>query len=240
MTNEERMKLNVMQKLIKARQSFLKSVKGPSGTNIKLEYSYFELKDIVPRATQIFANVGLLGVMSLNKKTAFMKIYNVDNPDEAPIVFSAPYVEANVIVSRAGNDVTTPIQARGSTITYFRRYLWMMALDVVENDSIEENNGLNQDDEEEVKPKAKKPATTQERKEIKEELTAADDNADDLQIQGLKAACKKLMELDKEKEEFVQSIAMKTEGMTKISREACETLVKKINDMIAEYQEVEK
>lgn len=239
MTNEERMKLNGMQKLIKARQSFLNKVKNKSGVNIKLEYDYFELKDIVPIATGIFNNLGLLGVVNLTEEVASMSIYNVDNLEEPPIVFSAPYIEASQIYSNAGKEVTMPIQARGATITYFRRYLWMMVLDIVESDPVEEE--MKKENVEVAKPKKQsKPKSQKERKEIKEELTAAEDQADELQIKGLKAACKKLVELDKDKEEFVQTIAMKTKGMTEVTRDQCEKLVNKINDMIAEYSEVKE
>lgn len=234
MTAEERKTANVYQKLINARLSFLNQHAKKSGKNIKLEFTYFELEDIVPLATRIFSNRGLLGVPNISREEAVMSIYNVDNPAEEPIVFRLPYTEAPKIISNAGNEVTNDIQALGASITYLRRYLWMVVLDIVEADDVDPNLT-------DEKPEPKNiPATPQQRAEIKEELTAADEQADELQIKALKEACKKLMELDKDKEEFVQNIAMKTKGMTKITRSACEELVKGINAMIAEYKEEKK
>lgn len=236
MTLEERKAANVYQKLINARLSFLNQHAKKSGKNISLEFLYFELKDIVPIATRIFHSRGLLGVPEITEEAAKFYVYNVDNPNEEPIVFTIPYEKAPTIESNKGKMVTNPMQALGSSITYLRRYLWMVALDIVEEDDIDRE--LKEDEPEKKPAKKKAPATPKERAEIKEELTAADDQADELQINALKAACKSLMELDKDKEDFVQEIAMKTEGMTKISRTACEEVVKKINAMIAEYKEV--
>ena len=68
------------------------------------------------------------------------------------------------------------MQALGSEITYARRYLYQLVLDIVENDSIEPTIGANADKEVE-KPKAgrKPPATAADRKQAVEELTGAGD-----------------------------------------------------------------
>ena len=45
------------------------------------------------------------------------------------------------------------------------------------------------------------------------------------------------MSKDESQEEFVQQIAMKTAGMTKVTRSQCEQLVNKINEMLAQHKE---
>ena len=40
-----------------------------------------------------------------------------------------------------------------------------------------------------------------------------------------------------EAEEFIQTIALKTEGFTKISMSACEALIENLENMLAEYGE---
>lgn len=60
--------------------------------------------------------------------------------------------------------------------------------------------------------------TAEKRQEIKSELTSApEDAASEEQVATLKAELKKLMELDAEQESFVQNVAVKTEGFTKIT-----------------------
>ena len=48
-----------------------------------------------------------------------------------------PYTPIAPIVSNAGNQVINEMQATGSSITYIRRYLWQLVLDIVEHDSID-------------------------------------------------------------------------------------------------------
>ena len=244
--------MNVRQKLAKARLYFLNKKVQKSGKNMKLEFKYFELEDIVPPAIRIFASVGLVTETDINETTASMKVYNADNPDEAPLVFSVPFRENDPIISKSGAIVTNKLQTIGSSITYLRRYLWMAVLDITEPDEVDATLGETETEEpEEITPpnvekaeKAKKetakkstPATAEDRKKAKIKLTGADEQADDLQIKALKAACKELMSKDESQEEFVQQIAMKTAGMTKVTRSQCEQLVNKINEMLAQYKE---
>lgn len=63
----------------------------------------------------------------------------------------------------------------------------------------------------------------------------ADGNATEEQITSLKAACKTLTDKDGEQEEFVQQIALKTEGFTKIAASACDELIKNLEEMVATY-----
>ena len=55
-------KMNVYQKLALARKMFLDEAPKKSGTNDHSEYDYFELEDIVPAQTRIFAELGLIEV----------------------------------------------------------------------------------------------------------------------------------------------------------------------------------
>lgn len=231
-TPKEEKVLNVYQKLIKARQMFLNGGAKKTGKNMALEFKYFELADIVPLATEIFNEVGLIAIVSYDMENALMNVVNTDNPDEV-ISFTSPmrFTEPN--------RGTNPLQALGASHTYLRRYLYMMALDICEPDSVEPALKKEVTEDTEVptpaSAKAKKPATKEEREEIKKELTNTDGMADELQIKALKAALKKLKEIDPSQEEFIQQIAVKTDSFTKIAKGACETLVLKIGEMIENY-----
>lgn len=223
--------LNVYQKLIGAREQFLNSDIQKTGKNMHLSFKYFELDDIVPTATRIFATYGLIGLVNFTADTATMTIVNVENPFEESIIFTAPFNQIAPIVSNAGKQATNEMQALGSSITYMRRYLYMMALDICESDTIDANIGKGESAPAPT-PERKAPATPEQRQEVKQELTAPADNATTLQIKGLKNVLKKLKDADPSKEEMIAQIAVQTQGFTVISKSDCETLINRISAML--------
>ena len=227
---------NVYQKLIKAREQFLNSDVQKTGKNMHLSFKYFELEDIVPTATRIFATQGLIGVVNFTADTATMNIINTDNPEES-IVFAAPFNQIAPIVSNAGKQATNEMQALGSSITYMRRYLYMIALDICESDSIDANLGKGEASAPAVDTPKAPPATPEQRQEVAQNLTNKDGNASALQIKGLKAVLKKLKETDPSKEEMIAKIAVQTEGFTVITKSDCEALIQRITAMLEGGQE---
>lgn len=221
--------LNVYQKLLAARAKFLEADIQKTGKNMHLSFKYFELDDIVPTATRIFSEVGLIPIVNFTADVATMTIVNTDNPWEETIKFEAPFNQIAPIVSNAGKQATNEMQALGSSITYMRRYLYMIALDICESDSFDANVGKP------VTPPQTAPtppATPEQRQEVKAELTAPADNATALQIKGLKAVLKKLKDADPSKEELIAQIAVQTEGFTVISKADCEALITRITAML--------
>lgn len=221
--------LNVYQKLFAARAKFLEADVQKTGKNMHLSFKYFELDDIVPTATRIFSEVGLIPIVNFTADVATMTIVNTDNPWEETIKFEAPFNQIAPIVSNAGKQATNEMQALGSSITYMRRYLYMIALDICESDSFDANVGKP------VTPPQTAPtppATPEQRQEVKAELTAPADNATALQIKGLKAVLKKLKDADPSKEELIAQIAVQTEGFTVISKADCEALITRITAML--------
>lgn len=222
---------NVYQKLIMAREQFLNSDVQKTGKNMHLSFKYFELDDIVPTATRIFTEIGLIGIVNFTTDTATMNIINTDNPEEM-ISFVAPFNQIEPIISSTGAKATNEMQALGSSITYMRRYLYMMALDICEADSIDANIGKGESAPTAPAAEKKAPATPQERQEVKQELTKPSENASALQIKGLKNVLKKLKDADPTKEEMIAKIAVETEGFTKISKSDCEAIIEKITAML--------
>ena len=131
---------NVYQKLLTARAKFLEANVEKTGKNMHLSFKYFELEDIVPTAIRIFNEVGLIPVVNFTSDVATMNIINTDNPEES-VPFVAPFNQIAPIVSNAGKQATNEMQALGSSITYMRRYLYMIVLDICESDSIDANLG---------------------------------------------------------------------------------------------------
>ena len=224
---------NVYQKLLKARAMFLKADPKKSGKNMHLAFKYFELDDIVPIATTIFEEVGLISIVSFEDEQAIMTILNIDNPEES-VSFSAPFKPLEPITSNMGKQATNEMQALGSSITYMRRYLYMIALDICEPDGIDASGVVTQQPTQPANPVVAPkvaPAPVVAPTEDKP-LTDANGNASDIQIKQLKAVLKQLLEQDPTKEELVQNIAIETKGFTVISKADCETLTVKIGQML--------
>ena len=223
--------MNVYQKLLKARATFLGANAKKSGKNMTLAFKYFELDDIVPIATKIFEEIGLISVVNFTSDMAVLHIINTDNGDES-ISFTAPMVISE------GNKAVTPVQALGATITYFRRYLYMIALDICEPDEIDSVGA--------TPPKTAPVATsapvvtttpttpTTANAEENKPLTSSAGNASATQIRQLKDLLIKLKEKDPSKEEMIAQIAVQTQGFAVISKADCETLVIKIGEMLKE------
>jgi len=233
-TKKETATLNVYQKLIMAREKFLMSDINQSGKNMQLSFKYFELKDIVPTVTHIFSEIGLIAIDNFTDTTATLTIVNTDAPEET-IPFTMPFNQIAPIVSNAGKQVTNDMQALGSSVTYMRRYLYQIAMDICVNDEIEptiDHNTNNPNATAAPVAEKKAPATPEQRAEVKQELTAPADNATALQIKGLKGVLKKLKDAQPDKEEMIAKIAVETQGFTVISKSDCETLIQRITAML--------
>lgn len=226
--------MNVWAKLLAVRTEFYAEGAKKTGKNLHAEFKYFELEDIVPVAAPIFDKYGLLFMPTFVDGNAVAKIINIDNPEQF-IDFTIPLQ----FIAEPAKFRMNEVQGVGAVVTYYRRYLYMVVLDLVESDGFDGQKPKVPDDSETpapvAAPKKNKPVSAAERETIKTELTDADGNADELQIDGLKAALKKLMELDPDQENFVQEIAVKTESFTKITKANCEALINGVKEMIAAY-----
>lgn len=221
--------MNVYQKLLKARALFLNSDAKKSGKNMTLAFKYFELDDIVPIATTIFEGVGLISVVNFTNDIATLTIVNTDNAEES-VSFTAPMVISE------GNKAVTPVQALGATITYFRRYLYMIALDICEPDGIDSLGANPTPAIPSPAPVVATPTPTAAPAPIPvvkdKPLTSGNGNASETQIRQLKDLLIKLKAKDPAKEEMIAQIAVQTQGFTVISKADCETLVIKIGEML--------
>lgn len=235
-TNTKDKAQNVYQKLLKARAMFLGSDTKKSGKNMHLAFKYFELDDIVPVATKIFEEVGLISLVNFTSDTATMTIVNTDDGEK--VDFSAPFNQIAPIVSNSGKQATNEMQALGSSITYMRRYLYMIALDICEPDDIEptiSNTPVANIPAPVVAPTSVPAPNTNVRIPIEKQekpLTDANGNASETQIRQLKDLLLKLKEKDPSKEEAIAQIAIQTQGFTAISKKECEELTISIGKML--------
>jgi hypothetical protein len=124
--------MSVYKKLQEARVTLHKTQLNKSGKNKFAGFSYFELSDFIPQVTEIFNKVGLCGVVSFTSDTAYLTVHDTDG--DGFVTFTSPLVMAENAKGQA-------IQSLGSTHTYFRRYLWLMCMEITENDVIDASSG---------------------------------------------------------------------------------------------------
>ena len=114
-----------------------------TGHNKFAGYYYFELGDFLPTIQEIFAGLGLCGIVSYGTDIATLTI--TDMEDGTSLVITSP-------MSTAALKGCHEVQNLGAVQTYIRRYLWVTALEIVENDVLDATTGS-------VEPtKAKAPA----------------------------------------------------------------------------------
>ena len=121
--------MNVYKKLQEARVKLHNTKLNKSGKNAYAKFNYFELGDFIPQVTAIFNELGLCGIVSFTQDTAYLTVHNVEGENDF-VTFTSPLVYASV-------EKTQPIQNLGSTHTYMRRYLWLMCMEIVENDLVD-------------------------------------------------------------------------------------------------------
>jgi len=134
--------MTVYKKLQGARHELSKANLKKTGHNSYGGWFYYELGDFIPTVHKLFDEVGLCGVVTF-EETATLTIHNSD--DGSFIEFATPIVYAEAAKGQ-------PIQMLGSTHTYLRRYLWLMAMELVESDTVDA-------EEQEAKPEPVKVVT---------------------------------------------------------------------------------
>jgi hypothetical protein len=120
--------MSVYKKLQEARVILHKTQLNKSGKNKFAGFSYFELADFIPQITEIFNKLGLCGIVSFTAETAYLTVDETEG--DGFVTFTSPLVMAENAKGQA-------IQSLGSTHTYFRRYLWLMCMEIIENDVID-------------------------------------------------------------------------------------------------------
>lgn len=120
--------MSVYRKLQTTRLELVNSGIKKTGHNSYGGWNYYELGDFIPTVHRLFDMVGLCGVVTFNE-VATLTVYDTEFTDQK-IEFSTPIVYAEAAKGQ-------PIQMLGSTHTYLRRYLWLLAMELVEADAVD-------------------------------------------------------------------------------------------------------
>ena len=125
--------MSVYTKLNTARLELQGMELSKSGHNKFAGYKYFELGDFLPEIQNIFAKLGLCGVVSYTGDLASLTI--VDTEDNSQIVITSP-------MGSAALKGCHEVQNIGAVETYQRRYLWVTAMEIVEHDALDSSEPL--------------------------------------------------------------------------------------------------
>ena len=131
--------MNIYQKVNELRIDFLSKPHRKTGKNAFAGFSYFELQDFIPQVLADCTKHGICPRFYVTEGKAFLALYNAEKPDEM-LNFSAPFGGCQL-------NGCHEVQNIGASITYMRRYLWSMVLELVENDTVDASEPLKQQSE---------------------------------------------------------------------------------------------
>ncbi len=121
--------MNVYEKLQDCRLKLSKAELKKSGKNAYTGGSYFELGDFLPKLTEIMNENKLTSVITFDEEMATLTLIDCEKPEDT-IVLTSPMRDATL-------KGTHPIQNLGAVETYSRRYLYTIAFDIVESDTLD-------------------------------------------------------------------------------------------------------
>ena len=118
--------MNIYEKVQKAKEMILVANIKKSGRNNFANYTYYELADLLPHIISICNELKLFTKVDFTSEYATLEIINIEEPSEK-IEYKSPMKDLQLKGANA-------IQALGGAETYQRRYLYMSAFDIIEND----------------------------------------------------------------------------------------------------------
>lgn len=120
--------MSVYKKLSTARVMLQKTDIKKSGHNKFAGYFYMQLQDFIPQVLTIFDELGLCGIVSYGQEMAALTIVDIETGETVSI--QTPMSSANL---KGAHE----IQNLGAVQTYLRRYLWVTAMEICENDIVD-------------------------------------------------------------------------------------------------------
>ena len=132
MNDQSKANMGVYKKLADARRMMRSRTLKKSGHNKFAGYNYFELGDFLHPALEIFDQLGLISIVSFTKEQA--ELFIVDTVGGGEIVFTCPFGSAAL---KGCHEV----QNMGACQTYNRRYLYTLALELLEHDALDSTTG---------------------------------------------------------------------------------------------------
>lgn len=157
LTDFEKKEQSLWKKLKEAKKLFRKANVKKTGYNHYQKFKYYELSDIVPISAEIFDKVGIEIQYTLTDHLANMVVRDIDTMAET--TYTCP-------TSTYNGTTNQQIQGVGSVQTYTRRYLYQQVLDIVECDTIDNQDQNKVPTHEEILKLSREIAVEMEEKQI--------------------------------------------------------------------------
>lgn len=120
-----------------------------SGMNGHSHFPFFQIQDFIKQATDLLEKNGLVFKISFPESMCQGTCIDVETGEREE--YFCPVAEANI-------PKATPVQNLGGVMTYIRRYMWSLFLDLVEYDGVDATSGADPEPENKTKT-GKKPIT---------------------------------------------------------------------------------
>ena len=115
--------MNLFEKINKIKEGILKARLKKSGFNKFSNFSYYELADITPTIIMLCNEYKVMTQFTFDNDYARLLIIDIEKPMDL-LSYTSPMKDLTI---KGANE----IQALGGTETYQRRYLYMMAFDII-------------------------------------------------------------------------------------------------------------
>lgn len=132
--------MNIHEKIMLVKYELMKRNIKKSGYNKFVGYNYYELSDIVPHITELLIEYKISMMISCTESGATLELTNSEKPEEK-VTCTMPMAAVNLKGAHA-------MQNMGAQTTYLRRYILMMAFDIVENDFYDAVQGKDEEERE--------------------------------------------------------------------------------------------
>lgn len=125
--------MNIYEKMQKIKHEFLnKKIKKTGIIQIKNRTKYYyTLEDFIPSLIYLCNANKLFTGVTFSPNLAILRIINIEDPKEK-IIYTSPLSNANLMPG------ITDVQKLGAVQTYQRRYLYITAFDIVEEDMLDQ------------------------------------------------------------------------------------------------------
>lgn len=129
--------MNIYEKMQRVKVDLQKKELKKTGENTFSKYKYYELGDFMPAINEICLKYKLFTSIDFSKEEAILTVINIEKTDEK-LFYSSEMVKTTL---KGCNE----IQALGGVQTYQRRYLYMNAFEISENDYYVDGNNINEE-----------------------------------------------------------------------------------------------
>lgn len=159
-TTEKDVQRNLNESIIKIRVDLQNSKLKKSGKNKFAGFDYFELADFLPRLNELMLEEGINDNFRITNDLAILTLIKGEEKQEYTIpfvIFDTPLTfkkdkNGNYVKDKNGEYIQVPsmqdIQYLGALNTYYKRYLYLNAFGIVENDIVDkvDNDNLKADE----------------------------------------------------------------------------------------------